>query len=471
MSYRATVYRLLLVTLCATAGCTLLAPNTRPGDTATDDQSAASGSTASNAATTTSSEHSTSATESSPAAPPTPTVTSPTIETKPTTGSSAPDPKVLADVLAEVAALGSVQPEAQQRLIEDLRKTDPAYWPMLVQTFRASLAYRRRAAERDSKTSPPAAKGEAEAQATTPEVESREPDSDPGASPEIKQANYAAPVESFPQAAAKSPPPTAQAKSADVPLPINSPTTHSSSPKIAETNTAWREHLTAAIGELERETRDRPQGADSLANQVHLRLLDLAAGRIDAALEPIQGVSPGEQDYWSKQLYALSTYLDRQRINDPARRAGEAGLHLTKAVAALAEQGPLRVCNLAFCREVSSYGVLKRFEPAEFTAGQKVLLYAEFENFKSEQSADGYHTALEASYQILDNRGQRVARDDLPLTEEHCQNRRRDFFASYFIVLPKTIYEGTYTLELTIEDKLAHKIGQSSIEFIIKEKK
>jgi hypothetical protein len=466
MSYRATDYRLLLVTLCATAGCTLLAPNTKPGVSAADDQTARSSSTAADSTATNPSRQATSATPGSSAASTAPAVISPPIEVKSTAGGSTPDPKVLADVLAEVAALGSVQPEAQQRLIEDLRKTDPAYWPMLVQTFRASLAYRRRAAERESKTSPPAVMSETEAQATTQEVESREAGGDARVTPEIKQASHAAPADSLPQAAVTSPPSNEPAKSADAPLTTNSPPA-----KSAESNTTWRDHLTAAIGVLERETHDNPQGADTLANQVYLRLLDLAAGRTDAALQPIQGVSQGEQDYWSKQLYALSTYLDRQRISDPARRAGEAGLHLTKATAALAEQGPLRVCNLAFCTRVDSYGVLKRDEPAEFKAGQKVLLYAEFESFKSEQSAEGYHTALEATYQILDNRGQRVARDDLPLTEEHCQNRRRDFFASYFVVLPKAIYEGTYTLELTIEDKLAHKIGQASIEFSIKDKK
>ena len=39
----------------------------------------------------------------------------------------------------------------------------------------------------------------------------------------------------------------------------------------------------------------------------------------------------------------------------------------------------------------------------------------------------------------------------------------------YHIWLPKRIYGGRYTLQLTIEDTLSQKIGQSSIEFTIKE--
>ncbi len=38
----------------------------------------------------------------------------------------------------------------------------------------------------------------------------------------------------------------------------------------------------------------------------------------------------------------------------------------------------------------------------------------------------------------------------------------------YFIRLPAEIAPGSYTLELTIEDTLANKIGQSSLPLVIK---
>jgi hypothetical protein len=388
---------------------------------------------------------------------------------------------VLDDVLAELATLGPIQPEAQQRLIDDLRKTDPAYWPMLIQTVRASLAYRRRTAQREAENAAAAA-NEVAAVDEPPVVRDHAPEASaqyaaareplPGV---VEQAAYATAAPSSPPAAPSSPPaPSSQPNAPNDPPPptrVAPVAAASSSDGGAPANASWRQHLVAAIGELERETREHPQAPDALANQVYLRLLDLMAGRRDDALRPIPGISPGEQDYWSKQLFALSTYLDRQRIGDPTRRAGEASLQLAKAVAALAEQGPLLVRNLAFCTDVHSYGVLKRMEPAQFRPGQQLLVYAEVEGFRSEETADGFHTSLEASYQILDGQGRRVAHDDLPHSEEHCQNRRRDFFLHYFVGLPKTIYEGTYTLELTLEDKLARKIGQSTIEFSVKEKK
>jgi hypothetical protein len=125
---------------------------------------------------------------------------------------------------------------------------------------------------------------------------------------------------------------------------------------------------------------------------------------------------------------------------------------------------------VAFATEVQSYGCYKKFEKYEFHSGQEVLLYAEVENFKSASSEQGFHTSLKSSYQILDNRGARVDQKEFEVTEEHCQNPRRDYFIRYFIWMPKRIYGGTYTLQLTIEDTLSQKIGQASIEFTVADK-
>ena len=129
----------------------------------------------------------------------------------------------------------------------------------------------------------------------------------------------------------------------------------------------------------------------------------------------------------------------------------------------------LRVRNLAFCEEVSSYGVIREFESKEFSPGQQVILYAEIENFRSAQAPEGYHTSLKSSYQVLDSRGQRVAEHEFAVIEEYCRNPRRDYFISYNpIYIPERVYDGgRYTLQLTVEDTLSRKIGQASIDFTI----
>lgn len=232
---------------------------------------------------------------------------------------------------------------------------------------------------------------------------------------------------------------------------------------------AWPDPLAQAIAELEQQTQGPARNADEIRAHAALRLLYLSAGRRDDALRPIPGLPAGQQDFWLEELYGLWTLLDSQQIVDPAKRAVEARRHLDRALHRLADSAELLVYNLAFCTEVTSFGVYEETGKSEFRAGEEVLLYAEVENFRSEETEQGYHTALRSSYQILDAQGRRVTSQDFNVMEEHCQNPRRDFFVRYFLQMPERIYPGEYTLELTIEDGLSQKLGSGRIPFTVVE--
>jgi len=230
----------------------------------------------------------------------------------------------------------------------------------------------------------------------------------------------------------------------------------------------WPERLDAAIKLLESEARQSPQTSADVARQARLRLLYLAAGRRDDALRPLQSVSPAMQDSWSQMLYGLATWMDTERITDPARRAAETRQQLIAAANRLGEMAPLLVRNLSFAKEVRSFGDVVPFDKSEFTPGQEVLLYVELENFKSEETPKGFHTQFRGSYEVFDARGQRVTSQELGKTEETCRNRRRDFFLIYDLRLPKRIYSGKHTLKLTVEDLNRQEIGQASLDFTVK---
>ena len=51
--------------------------------------------------------------------------------------------------MAEVRQLGSSDPAAQDQLLEDLRQSDPSLWPLVMQQFHATAAYRQRLRERE----------------------------------------------------------------------------------------------------------------------------------------------------------------------------------------------------------------------------------------------------------------------------------------------------------------------------------
>ena len=176
----------------------------------------------------------------------------------------------------------------------------------------------------------------------------------------------------------------------------------------------WQTHLAAAIHQLEAQPKTAPKADAEMAQQAYLRMLYLLAGRRDDALSPIPGAPPAAQDFWSKQLYGMATWLDTDHTPDGTRRAAETKRILGEAMVRLGETAPLVVHNLAFCTEVQSFGSITPFAKAEFAPDQEVLLYAEVENFTVEPTPRGFHTSLRSSYQIFDARGQRVADHEFP---------------------------------------------------------
>src|SRR5262249_54085693 len=146
----------------------------------------------------------------------------------------------------------------------------------------------------------------------------------------------------------------------------------------------------------------------------------------DDAIRPLEGAPETDRLFWREELTGLVALLDSQRNTDAGRRAAEAETHLRNAESTLAQTAPLVLRNPAFCTEVTSFGVTKPFAKYEFKPGQEVLLYAELENFASDPTDKGYHTAMHSSYQIFDSRGAKVAEQDYAVTEEYCRNPRRD---------------------------------------------
>ncbi|MEN6458430.1 MAG: hypothetical protein ABFC63_05825 [Thermoguttaceae bacterium] len=59
------------------------------------------------------------------------------------------DVETLQRAMAEVREIGAIDPAAQDRLLDDLRRSDPVVWPLVIQQCRATLAYRRRLAEQN----------------------------------------------------------------------------------------------------------------------------------------------------------------------------------------------------------------------------------------------------------------------------------------------------------------------------------
>ncbi len=358
--------------------------------------------------------------------------------------------------------------------MSNLRQTDPALWPAIMQQYRAAAAYRNRArgpqtamsAPVEARPAAPLARQFAPPAEAPPAVnlQPRGVNRLPAANSELEAPN-SPPQHNYPQ--------TGRAP-IDLRTVNRAPSAGAHLGAVvgasfeAPDNPDWQAQLRKTINVLESQVADAPKTPEEVAQHARLRMLYMLAGQRDEAARPIQALPPAMQDFWSKQAFGMAALLDTKRTGDATSRAAETKLILDEALTRLAESAPLVVRNLAFCTAVQSYGRTSEFKKCEFTPGQEVLLYAEIENFTSEATPKGYHTSLRSSYQIFDSRAQRVADHDFTTTKEYCDNARRDFFICYQLSLPTRIYPGKHTLQLTVEDLKGQKVGQTSVEFTVK---
>ncbi len=330
-------------------------------------------------------------------------------------------------MMAQLRQLRATDPAAEDELLGRLQRSDPSLWPLVVEQFRATLAYRKemeRAPAADGTRSVPDTAAQIQ---RLPPVDAGLADgapSAPAANGAVQQASYA-----------------------------------------AGAGGSGAQRLAGAIAALERETPAMPQKPGDLADCARLRMLYTVVGRREDAARPISGASSAVQGFVSKEMEGLGTWLDADRVPDSGLRALQSKPALSEALVKLGDSAPLLVRNLAFCSEVLSYGCLKRFDKYEFTPGQEMLVYAEVENFASEPTPRGFHTSLRPSYQILDSQGRWVSDHALAATDETCPSVRHDYFLTFRVRLPKNIAQERHTLRLVIADNVSRKVALARLDF------
>ena len=251
----------------------------------------------------------------------------------------------------------------------------------------------------------------------------------------------------------------------------NDPTSreHDESDEPISVDATWEQLVDSAIEKLE-ERRDRRLDTDLREeDEARLRMLYLIADRRDDAVRTIASLEPEMQEFWSKQFFGLSTLLNSELIADRSNRLVESKRNFDEALRRLGEAAPLFVRNLAFITSVDSYGAYTPFEEYEFRPGKEVLLYAEVENYRSKETARGYHTALRSTFEIFDTNRQKVAEHEFSTNEEYCKNARRDFFTVCQFLIPEKLRPGKYVLRLTVADLNGDKAGESSITFHVRD--
>jgi hypothetical protein len=208
---------------------------------------------------------------------------------------------------------------------------------------------------------------------------------------------------------------------------------------------------------------------DRFRRDLARRYLLVLSGDPDSAVLAMQGLTKPEEEFLRHDLLAVWKLIDPDGHPVANRRFAAALIAHRGAARYLSEATEqLEVQSLAFCTEIVSYGQVKRFASTRFAPGQKVILYCEIDNFVAEKTADGYHTELQGSYEIFDDRGAKVAGQVLPTDRQRCDQYLRDYFIAYQMHLPAQLEPGKYRLELTMECAKGKKYGQGSLPLEIK---
>ncbi|VAX37146.1 hypothetical protein MNBD_PLANCTO02-2580 [hydrothermal vent metagenome] len=206
--------------------------------------------------------------------------------------------------------------------------------------------------------------------------------------------------------------------------------------------------------------------------QVYLRMLYLMTGEQIRSFDSIPGIPAADQEFWRQLFWGMANYFDHTAMPDARTRATQTVAQLQQATLRLQANANLQLRNLNFCHKISSFGNYETFKHSEFRPGQRLLLYSEVQNFKSNPSEDGkfYRTMLKSTISIhrIGNKGGTVAEFQFDPAEDLCRNYRKDYFHSYEIALPDNITLGPHVLTLTVTDQLGDKIATETLKFNVK---
>lgn len=121
------------------------------------------------------------------------------------------------------------------------------------------------------------------------------------------------------------------------------------------------------------------------------------------------------------------------------------------------------VQNACFASRVRAWGVVDRFETAQFHPGQEVIVYFELDQLTSRESAEGHTTRIDTVLRLVDASGRRVHEWTFEPLEETCGSHRRDYFARYLVAVPPATPAGSCRLEVVVADTIAGRTAQASM--------
>jgi hypothetical protein len=134
-----------------------------------------------------------------------------------------------------------------------------------------------------------------------------------------------------------------------------------------------------------------------------------------------------------------------------------------QATPATAPKPIFAVQNACFASRVRAWGVVDRFDSAQFEPGQELIVYFELDQLASRESAEGHTTRVDTVLRLVGADGRRVHEWTFEPLEETCGSHRRDYFARYLVALPASTPAGPCRIEVAVTDTIAGRTAQTSL--------
>jgi len=203
-----------------------------------------------------------------------------------------------------------------------------------------------------------------------------------------------------------------------------------------------------------------------------LKLAMLKAATVDADLidTDLQNASPKY-----RQVATKFNRLLRRLLTDIIQNDGQISFQRVMANIDLGGELPaIQVNQLTLCQEVQGFGVYTPFKSLEFLENQeqKVVLYAQIDDYQSIQTSDGQYTVnLTQEVNIYNLKGKRVGHFPMVRIDDTCRTKRRDFFVGRIIIIPRDLAPGQYVIKIRMVDINTHATAESpGVEFKIQSK-
>lgn len=385
--------------------------------------------------------------------------------------------EALDSAVTRLAAVGRLDAEARQMLLETLESTSQEDWPIVIESFASSLE---EIAKGDQAIEQVAETLEAEAGNADPAGD--EPGSEMVAAVDPEQVGALADVaEAGEVLASVEPEPVAETEqlAEHAPPAVDSPadTTEPDDSLPVAAAVAVEEQGPLAEEALAEGVAREEQAAAVVAAVAEPAVNDEPMPEPVAIAAEIQPASDGAKietdiadavETPEAQVAETSPGLLADRVTSAIRELPvsreaaplspeETMRRLEEALALARRQAPLRVENPCFAWQVRAWGDVERCDVSRFRAGQRVIVYFEVDNLTSDARPDGHATKLDTELRLVNVSGECLHEWSFPPLAESCPAPRRDYFARYILQVPEGIAPGPLRLEMTVNDLLGEK--------------